>query len=138
MPDGFIPLYHFHDHVRILMPRFRDSESTARGPDRGGMEARAYVPPASPSAGFTISRNGPLPFEHDGRRKLYDRPPPPANGPLALAILQIVSIYRPRAARMPDGEPKGARRERSAVACRRRKRSILMGRNAIVALQLYV
>jgi len=39
------------------------------------MEARAYVPPASPSAGFTISRNGPLPFEHDGRRKLYDRPP---------------------------------------------------------------
>lgn len=25
--------------------------------------------------GFTISQNAPLPFERDGRRKLYDRPP---------------------------------------------------------------
>lgn len=36
---------------------------------------------AFPVANFTISRNASLPFERDGRRKLYDRPP--ANDPLS-------------------------------------------------------
>lgn len=47
-----------------------------------GVEIEARLPlrrlsHPPPPAGFTISQNAPLPFESDGRRKLYDRPPAP-------------------------------------------------------------
>lgn len=78
IPGYIAATYHSHDRVRILMPCFQERATMPNGYGGGhGGEIEARLPPRSTGShpGFTISQNAPLPFESDGRRKLYDRPP---------------------------------------------------------------